>query len=434
MSRLGTERAGSARGVKGAPDAGAAVRRRSTCRVCDGPALVPLFSLGQTPLANALVRREDLDQQDLQFPLDLFMCTGCAHVQLLDVVDPSILFRNYVYVSGTSASFVQHFRGYADAVADRLGLGGSAFVVDIGSNDGTLLRFFKDKGCRVLGVDPAVDIARAATADGIETIPEFFTSALAEQIARERGLADVVVANNVFAHVDDLLGFVRAVKQLLAPGGAFVFEVSYLVDVHDKTLFDTIYHEHLSYHTVGPLRILFERAGMELFDAERVSSHGGSLRGYARRIDASRPASATVEALARYEDEHGFYRPDTFKDFFDRIQARKHELRSLLQGLRAADKRIAGYGAPAKATTLMYAFDIGPDLVEYIVEDSPLKIGLFTPGFHIPIVAPTRLRDDPPDYVLIHAWNFEGPIRERYREFAERGGHFIVPLPTVEVH
>ena len=426
--------------VTGSPDsehgtsAGGAVRRRTTCRICDGGRLVPLFSLGQTPLANGLVRPEDLDREEPRFPLDLHMCADCAHVQLLDVVDPAVLFREYVYVSGTSASFVQHFRSYAEVVAQRLGLPDNAFVVDVGSNDGTLLRFFKDRGCRVLGVDPALDIARTATASGIETIPEFFTSALADQIVRDRGPADLVVANNVFAHVDDLLGFVRAVDRVLAPGGAFVFEVSYLVDVHDKTLFDTIYHEHLSYHTVGPLRTLFERAGMELFDADRAPSHGGSLRGYARRLDVSRPPSPAVEELARYEEDHGFYQPETFRDFFTRIQARKGELRSLLQELRANHKRIAGYGAPAKATTLMHAFDIGPEFVEYIVEDSPLKIGLFTPGFHIPIVAPSRLREDPPDYVLILAWNFADPIRGRYKEFAERGGHFIVPLPYVEVH
>lgn len=425
---------GPREGAQDTPDTVGAVRRRTTCRICSGSDLVLLFSLGRTPLANGLVRLEDLDRQEPQFPLDLHMCTGCAHVQLLDVVDPAVLFRNYVYVSGTSATFVQHFRAYAEDVAQRLSLSNRAFVVDVGSNDGTLLQFFQAKGCRVLGVDPALDIARIATSNGIETIAEFFTPGLADQIIRERGPADLVVANNVFAHVDDLLGFVCAVDRLLAPGGSFVFEVSYLVDVHEKTLFDTIYHEHLSYHTVGPLRRLFEQAGMELFDAARVSSHGGSLRGFARRVGAARPAGAAVERLARYEEEKGFYRPDTFREFFARIQSRKHEFRSVLDGLRAADKRIAGYGAPAKATTLMHVFDIGPNAVEYIVEDNPLKQGLFTPGFHVPIVAPTRLRDDPPDYVLILAWNFADSIRAQYHEFAERGGRFIVPLPDVEVH
>jgi len=410
-----------------------AVKRRATCRICDAVEPVLLFSLGSTPLANALVRRDDLSRPELRFPLDVHMCTDCAHVQLLDVVDPAVLFRDYVYVSGTSASFVQHFRQYADTACQRLALGANAFVVDIGSNDGTLLRFFQERGCRVLGVDPAVEIARGATAGGIPTLPEFFTPELADRIAAEHGPADLVVANNVFAHVDDLFGFARTVERLLAPGGAFVFEVSYLVDVHEKTLFDTIYHEHLSYHTVGPLRRLFERAGMELFDAERVSSHGGSLRGYARRRGSPPPISAAVEQLARYEDEHGFYRPDTFRQLFARIQARKSELRTLLQQLRSAGKRVAGFGAPAKATTLMHAFDLGPEFVDYIVDESPLKQGLFTPGFHIPIVAPAALRDDPPDYLLILAWNFADSIVTRQREFAERGGHFIVPLPNVEV-
>ena len=412
----------------------ATVRRRTACRICGGHDLVLLFSLGQTPLANGLVRPEDVNRQEPRFPLDLHMCAACTHVQLLDVVDPAALFRDYVYVSGTSASFVEHFRKYADTVAQRLNLADRGFVIDVGSNDGTLLRCFQARGCRVLGVDPAIDIARRANADGIETIADFFTPALAGDIARDRGRADLIVANNVFAHVDDLLGFAQSVERLLAPGGAFVFEVSYLVDVHEKTLFDTIYHEHLSYHTVGPLRTLFERAGMVLFDAERVPSHGGSLRGYACRAGEARPAGEAVERLAQYEDEHRFYKPETFRDLFARIEARKHELRSVLQPLRSAGKRVVGFGAPAKATTLMHAFEIGPAFVDYIVDESPLKQGLFTPGFHIPIVAPAALQDDPPDYLLILAWNFADSIMAKQRPFAERGGRFIVPLPNVEVY
>ena len=424
--------------VQGRPAARAGasttVRRRSTCRICDGTALVLLFSLGASPLANGLVRREDLDREEPRFPLDVHMCTGCGHVQLLDIVDPVILFRDYVYVSGTSASFVRHFTTYAEEVSRRLDLPPGAFVVDVGSNDGTLLRAFRDRGHRVLGIDPAVEIARRASADGIETLPEFLSSELAERIRRERGAADLVVANNVFAHVDDLAGFLQGVKQLLAPGGAFVFEVSYLVDVYEKTLFDTIYHEHLSYHTVGPLRRLFERTGMVLFDAERVPSHGGSLRGYARLAGHAGGPTVAVERLAQEEERAGFSRPDTFRDFFVRVQARGRELRDLLQQLRTSGRRIAGFGAPAKATTLMHAFGIGANLVDYIVEDNPLKQGLFTPGFHIPIVGPDRLREDPPDYLLLLAWNFAQPIIERHRPFADRGGRFIVPLPQLEVH
>jgi SAM-dependent methyltransferase len=421
-------------GLTSSPDFGLAweMQRRTTCRVCDDTRLRPLFSLVPTPLANQLVSADRLHEPQRVYPLDLHFCDHCSHVQLLDVVNPEILFRDYVYVSGTSPSFVDHFRRYSEDVLSRVALAPGELVVDIGSNDGTLLRFFKDKGCRVLGIEPATLIAESAHAAGIETIPAFLTRELAETVARDHGPAVVVTANNVFAHVDDLHGFVDAVKAILADDGTFVFEVSYLVDVFDKTLFDSIYHEHLSYHLVKPLVTLFQRNDMELVDVQRVSSHGGSLRGFAQRKAVARK-QPTVDALIETEATLGLHSPAAYRTFSENIEQRKNESRSFLDRLRGEGRRVVGFGAPAKATTLMYHFGLGTDVLEYIVDDSPLKQGLFTPGLHVPIVPSARLYESKPDYMLILAWNFAEPIMRTHKAFSDLGGKFIVPLPTLKV-
>src|SRR5215469_16163821 len=256
--------------------------RRKTCRLCGGPRLISVLELAPTPPANAFVPREELGKTQQRFPLDVFFCEDCTHAQLLDVVDPSVLFENYVYVSGTSPSFVAHFESYARGIMEQFRPQPGGLVLDIGSNDGTLLRFFQKAGMKVLGIDPARNIAQEATRNGIPTLATFFNPQLAKQLRGEHGPASVITANNVFAHIDNLEGVVEGIRTLLAPDGVFVFEVSYLSDVFEKTLFDTIYHEHLDYHSVKPLVPFFRRLGMELIEAQRVSSHGGSLRGIAQ--------------------------------------------------------------------------------------------------------------------------------------------------------
>lgn len=408
--------------------------RRTACRLCQSVRLTPAFSLAPTPPANAFVTAEALETVQQFFPLDIFFCDDCFHVQLLDVVDPSLLFENYVYVSGTSPVFVAHFRDYANDLIDRFALPENSLAVDIGSNDGTFLGFFRDKGLRVLGVDPAQDIARAACENGIETIPAFFNPELAGKIRTDHGPASLVTANNVFAHIDDLHGVAAGVRELLAPDGIFAFEASYFVDVYEKTLFDTIYHEHLDYHTVKPLRAFFVENGMELIEAVRVPSHGGSLRGMAQLSGGGRPVGASVGDLVRLEEELGLDRVETLTEFFGRIDALGRELRLLLRDLKAEGKSIAGFGAPAKATTLMHHFDIGPDVIDFIVDDSPLKQGLFSPGFHIPILSSTSIYDRRPDYLLILAWNFAAPIMAKHKAYTDAGGRFIVPLPKLEIY
>ena len=407
-------------------------RRRTVCRLCDSGELEEILTLEPSPPANNFVTAAEVGIAQQTFPLDVALCAACGHVQLLDVVDPGLLFENYVYVSGTSPVFVDHFRRYAEEVGRRTGAVAGDLVVDIGSNDGTLLRCFRDRGSRVLGIDPARSIAEAATAAGIETLPEFFSPQLAARVRESEGPARIVTANNVFAHIDDLREVLAGVRMLLAPDGVFVFEVSYLVDVYEKTLFDTIYHEHLSYHDVGPLRRFFAANGMELFDAERVTSHGGSLRGYAQLAGGGRPLSPEVERLVRMEAELGLAQGATFAAFGARIDGLRDRLTSLLADLRSKGEMIAGFGAPAKATTLLHHFKLGTALA-YIVDDSPLKQGLFTPGQHIPVLPAAALESRPPNSLLVLAWNFADAIVAKNSSYLAGGGKFIVPLPDLVV-
>ena len=407
--------------------------RRSTCRLCGSTNLELVLGLTPTPPANAFVTEEQVGTPQETFPLDVFFCSNCDHVQLLDVIDPAHLFENYVYVSGTSPVFVKHFEDYAKTISDRFVRNVSnQLVVDIGSNDGTLLSKFKNLDFGVLGIDPARDIAANATARGIETKAAFFTSLLAEEIRQSRGHAQIICANNVYAHADDLIDITRGIRSLLAQDGVFVFEVSYLVDVYEKTLFDTIYHEHVAYHSVGPLKQFFAKHGMELIAAERIDSHGGSLRGIVQLAGGPHDVAPSVDAFIQREVELGLNKAETLRAFADKIQSCKQELVHYLNGLKSQGKTIAAFGAPAKATTLMYHFDIGPGMIDFIVDDSSLKQGMYSPGMHIPVLPSHALYEKKPDAVVILAWNFAEPIMKNHAAYLDQGGEFLVPLPSLQ--
>jgi SAM-dependent methyltransferase len=406
--------------------------RRGDCRLCGGTDLTLVLGLTQTPPANAFVREDALEQPQKAYPLDVFFCESCGHVQLCDVVDPRILFENYIYVSGTSPIFVRHFDEYAESLVSRFAPSmGGKWAMDIGSNDGTLLAALKQRGLGVLGVDPARDIAADATARGIETLPTFFTRALAEELIAERGPATLITANNVFAHADGLDDITAGIAGLLAPDGVFAFEVSYLVDVFEKTLFDTIYHEHLAYHSVKPLKAFFERHGLVFFSAARVDSHGGSLRGFVGRADGPWKPDGSVEALIELEAGLGLDQSETLVAFAEKIDRIGRELGEVLDGFKHAGKSVAGFGAPAKATTLMYHFGIDESQIDFIVDDSPLKQGMYSPGKHIPVLPSDALYERKPDAVVVLAWNFAEPIMKNHAAYREAGGTFIVPLPEV---
>ena len=408
---------------------------RAACALCGVLAteLTDVMQLAATPPANEFVGPEALAEPQDRIPLTLLLCQRCGHLQLAEIVDPRRLFQHYVYVSGTSPLFVAHFARFAQEMAARFHLGPSSFVVDVGSNDGTLLKQFQAQGIsNVLGIDPAVEIVRAAVAAGVPTLEAFFTIPLAAELRATRGAADLLCANNVFAHAADLAGFADGVKALLSDEGVFVFEVSYLADVVQNLLFDTIYHEHLAYHALRPLVTFFEQRGLRLFDAERVSTHGGSVRCFVCPARASHVDSDRLTGLLKQEQALGLFSPETYTRLKARIGALGRDLRDRLAQLRGQGKRIAGYGAPAKLTTLMYEFGLDGGSIDFIVDDSEWKQGRFTPGTHIPVLPSSALRGRQPDWCVIFAWNFADAIVKKNADYMAAGGHFLVPLPKLQ--
>ncbi|RMH51794.1 MAG: class I SAM-dependent methyltransferase [Zetaproteobacteria bacterium] len=405
------------------------LKQRHDCRLCHGEGLIPVLELTPTPPANAFVTEAERHHPQPCYPLTLMFCPTCHHLQLQEVLDAATLFRHYLYVSGTSPAFVRHFTRYADQLRGLAALEAGALVVEIGSNDGTMLRRFRQHGCRVVGVDPAIEIGREATASGIPTITAFFTRSVAAGIVEREGKARCIVANNVLAHVDDLDEILHGVRLLLADDGLFAFEVSWFADVIDHCLFDTIYHEHLDYHTVAPLRRFLRRHEMELVGALPQQSHGGSIRCLVRhRRSAGEIDASVAQAIAR-ERSLGLDRPETIRAFGRHIDAAGARLQQLLAGLTQKGRRIIAYGAPAKATTLMYHFDIDSPTIEAIIDDNPRKQGRYSPGKHLPIVDASILEHDPPDCILILAWNFAEAIMEKLAAFRAGGGRILVPLP-----
>ena len=382
---------------------------RTACVLC-GHTLPaePVLTLPDTPCANEFVA-EPRDQEC--FPLALHLCPDCGHLQLEAVVDPGRLFSDYVYTSGTSPAAIAHFSGLAGTLVRRFALGAGSVVVDIGSNDGTLLREFQARGVRkVHGVEPAVDIAARAALAGVPTTSAFFDRETAGRLRDRNGPADVITACNVFAHIDGLESAALAVRSLLAPGGVFVFEVSYVLDVVQRVTFDSIYHEHLSYHAVRPLRRFFARLGMTLFDVERVPAQGGSIRCYVAA--GTRPVSAAVGELEALETAAGLFSPATYCALGWTIYGRRRALAGRLERVRAAGGALCGYGAPAKLTTLMYALDLDGAAFDFVVDDSPLKQGLLTPGKHIPVTSrDTFAQASGRGYTcVVFAWNFYDQI------------------------
>lgn len=406
--------------------------RRTTCRLCDSGDVECVFQLAPTPPAEWYLTPDRAAETTDVFPLDLFLCRRCGHVQLLDVLDPIRLFSNYRYTSASSPGLDEHFRRYATAVVPRCGTVGGTLAVDVGSNDGTLLRHLAGHGLRVLGIDPAADIARQATAAGIPTLNAFMDATAAARVLEEAGPAALVTANNVFAHNDDLGEMADAIATILAPDGAFVFEVSNLLDTVAGLVFDFIYHEHLCYHSVKPMDSFLRRHGLCLFDVERVPSKGGSLRGYAQRLGGPRPISDNVAAYVAREEAAGLYRPDTYHRYIARVNSLRDETLAFLQQERQRGRTIAGYGASATVTTLLHHFRLG-ELIDFIVDDNPIRHGTVSPGHHIPVFAPPTLYARRPDVVIALAWRFADQMIAKHRPYLESGGRFVVPLPDFRV-
>jgi SAM-dependent methyltransferase len=404
----------------------------ASCRSCGAAKLELILDLGATPLANSLVR-DAADGPEARYPLDLVFCPTCTLVQITETVPPEVLFRDYLYFSSFSDTMLAHARELTGRLAAARRLGPQSLAVEIASNDGYLLQYYKQAGVGVLGIEPARNIAKVAIERGIPTVSEFFGAALATQLAGEEKRADVLHANNVLAHVADLNGFVAGIQTILKPEGVAALEFPYLGDMIDHCEFDTIYHEHLCYYSLTAIKHLFERHGLKLVDVERLPIHGGSLLLQVARREATQAPAPAVAALLDEERARGMTTIGFYRDFAGRVLALKEKLRTLLARLKAEGKRIAAYGAAAKGSTLLNTFDIGAETLDFVADRSTYKQGRFMPGVRVPIVAPDALVQRMPDYTLLLTWNFADEILRQQAEYRSRGGKFIVPVPDVAV-
>lgn len=405
------------------------------CRSCGSTEGRLVLDLGLQPLANNLLRPEDLGRFEPRFPLRLAHCSRCWMLQITDIVPPVELFTQYLYFSSFSDALLRHARLAAQHHIAEERLNPASFVVEIASNDGYLLRNFTEAGIPCLGIEPAANIARAAIQSGIPTLNRFFDLDLARELAGEGRQADLILGNNVFAHVPDTNGFVAGLAALVKPTGRIVLEFPYGCDMVENTEFDTIYHEHVFYFTLTALLPLFERHGLEIFDVRRIPIHGGSLRLSAARRGTRRRAPSVDELLAE-EQAKGVASPAYYEDFTLRVHALRDQLLSLLRDLRQQGERIAAYGASAKGSTLLNFYGIGRDdfdCLDFVADRSTAKQGRLTPGSHLPIVPPDELLLRRPSHALLLTWNFADEILAQQKSYRDAGGKFILPLPEVRI-
>lgn len=404
------------------------------CRFCGSHALSTFVDLGMSPLCQTHIEPQNLNAMEPFFPLHARVCHSCFLVQLQEFIAPADIFSEYAYFSSYSDSWVDHARRYAASMQTRFQIGADSLVVEIASNDGYLLQHFVAAGVPVLGIEPAANIAKVARDKGIPTDVSFHGQTNAARIVSQYGQADLLLGNNVLAHVPDLNDFVAGMRMLLKPQGVITMEFPHLQRLMEQNQFDTIYHEHFSYFSFLTVEKVFAAHGLTLFDVEELPTHGGSIRIYGRRAeDETKPSTSRVERLRARELALGFGRLETYQGFSAQVKDTKRNILSVLIGLKRAGKQIAGYGAPGKGNTLLNYCGIRTDFIDYTVDRNPYKQGKYTPGSRIPIFGPEKIRETRPDYILILPWNLRAEITAQMAHVREWGCQFIVPIPTPEI-
>ena len=407
----------------------------SRCRFCGSGLRHTFVDLGMSPLCQTHIERQQLNQMEPFFPLHVWVCDHCWLVQLQEYVSPKDLFTEYAYFSSYSDTWLEHAKAYTDLMVQRFGIGAQSLVVELASNDGYLLRHFTAKGVPVLGVEPAANVAKVAVRKGIPTLVKFFGEKTALELTAEGRQADLLLGNNVLAHVPKLNDFVEGMRVLLKPQGVITMEFPHLMRLMEGNQFDTIYHEHFSYFSFLTVEKVFAAHGLTVFDVEELPTHGGSLRLYARHAaNSSLPVGPRVDELRHREEEAGFTRLEHYFSFSERVKQTKRRLLEFLVQAKQEGKSIAGYGAPGKGNTLLNYCGIRTDFLDYTVDRNPYKQGKYTPGTRIPIYAPEKIRETKPDYVLILPWNLKDEIMAQLGYIREWGGQFIVPIPEVKVY
>ena len=407
---------------------------RGRCRFCQSPLSRNFVDLGMSPLCESYVAAERLDEAEAFYPLHVYVCDSCFLVQLEEFVAPSAIFSDYAYLSSYSDSWVEHARRYTVAMRERFGLDAKSLVIEIASNDGYLLQHFVAAGVPVVGVEPAANVARIAEAKGVRSIVEFFGANSARDIARAHGQPDLLLGNNVLAHVPDINDFVAGMRILLRPGGVITMEFPHLLRLMQENQFDTIYHEHFSYLSFFVVERIFAHHGLRLFDVDEIPTHGGSLRIYACHVgDLRHPTLPSVGALRDGEIAAGLDRASAYGDFEERVKETKRAILDFLIAAKRDGKRIVGYGAPGKGNTLLNYCGIRTDFLDFTVDRNPLKQGKYTPGTRIPILAPDAIRQARPDYIFVLPWNLKDEIAASMGYVREWGAKFVIPIPRISV-
>lgn len=405
------------------------------CRICSSKNLIDVLDLTDQPIPNGFLTQEQLKQKEEKYPLVVCFCNNCSLMQLRYLVNAKVMFNNYLYIPSASKTRIEHFKNLASEIKELTRFSEKSLIVDVGSNDGSLLIAFKNLGARTLGIDPAENLVKVATLSGIETVNSYFDSKVAARVARKYGKAKAILATNVIAHIHNLHEVIKGGEILLEDDGVFFMQFPYSLDLIEKNLFDTIYHEHLSYFSVKSLLVLAEKSKLEIFNIEKSELDGGSLKVYwKKKTDRKRKVnSGTIRKILKEEEDFGLYDIKTYERFARRVEKLKTEVVKKLKDLKKKNKTIVGYGAAAKANVLLNYFGIDKKTIDYLVDSTSYKQGRFTPGSHIPIYSEDKIYETNPDYVIIFAWNFAKEIMDKNKKFKEKGGRFIFLEPEFRI-